>query len=111
MTQQPPSSDPNNDEQTQPPARRGGFLGWLLAFSIVAIVFSIANQPGGGVDGGAGGSCYQLIEQRQTFGICTLCLHRKGVAGHNRLGCNICERRGLIVPARACLHEYYLAIQ
>ena len=50
MTQQPPSSDPNNDEQTQPPARRGGFLGWLLAFSIVAIVFSIANQPSGGVE-------------------------------------------------------------
>ena len=50
MTQQPPSSDPNNDEQTQPPARRGGFVGWLLAFSIVAIVFSIANQPSGGVE-------------------------------------------------------------
>ena len=50
MTQQPPSSDQNNDEQTQPPPRRGGFLGWLLAFSIVAIVFSIANQPGGGVE-------------------------------------------------------------
>ena len=50
MTQQPPPSDQNNDEQTQPPARRGGFLGWLLAFSIVAIVFSIANQPSGGVE-------------------------------------------------------------
>ena len=50
MTEQPPSSDQNNDEQTQPPPRRGGFLGWLLAFSIVAIVFSIANQPGGGVE-------------------------------------------------------------
>ena len=25
-------------------------MGWLLAFSIVAIVFSIANQPGGGVE-------------------------------------------------------------
>ena len=49
MTQQPPSSDPNNDEQTQPPARRA-VLGWLLAFSIVAIVFSIANQPSGGVE-------------------------------------------------------------